>query len=71
MTDTTTNSNIIPYDDEELIAFEDTDDVIEMLFMPHESIHLKDAKVTTSEVTYLGSQLLNKVLLHKVRNKNR
>jgi hypothetical protein len=31
---------------------------------------LKDAKGTTSEVTYLGSQLLDKVLLHKVRNKN-
>ncbi len=38
--------------------------------MLHESILLKDAKGTTSEVTYLGSQLLDKVLLHKVRNTN-
>ncbi len=70
MTDTTTNSNVIPYDDEELIDFEDTDDAINMLFMLHESILLKDATGSTSEVTYLGSQLLDKVLLHKVRNKN-
>ncbi len=46
--DTTTDSNIIPYDDEERIAFEDTDDAINMLFMLHESILLKDAKETTS-----------------------
>ncbi len=70
MTDTTTNSNIIPYDDKELIAFVDTDNAINMLFMIHESILLKVTKGTTSEVTYLGSQLLDKVLLHKVRNKN-
>jgi hypothetical protein len=38
--------------------------------MIHESILLKDAKGTTGEVTYLGSQLLDKVLLHKARNKN-
>jgi len=44
--------------------------VITMLFMLHESILLIDAKGTTGEVTYLGSQLLDKVLLHKVRNKN-
>ncbi len=31
--DTTINSNIIPYDDEELIAFEDTDNAINMLFI--------------------------------------
>jgi hypothetical protein len=68
--DTTTDSNIITYDDKELIAFEDTDDAINVLFMLHESILLKDAKGTTSEVTYLGSQLLDKVLLHKVRNTN-
>jgi hypothetical protein len=54
MSDTTTNSNIILYDDKELIAFEDTDNAINMLFMLHESILLKDAKGTTSEVTYLG-----------------
>jgi hypothetical protein len=70
MMDTTTNSNVIPYDDKELITSEDTDDAINMLFMLHESIHLKDAKGTTSEVTYLGSQLLDKVLLRKVRNTN-
>jgi hypothetical protein len=68
MTDTTANSNVIPYDDKELIAVEDTDDAINMLFMLHESILLKDAKGTTSKVTHLASQLLDKVLLHKVRN---
>jgi hypothetical protein len=47
MMDTTTDSNIIPYDDKELIAFEDTDNAINMLFMLHESILLKDAKGTT------------------------
>jgi hypothetical protein len=70
MTYTTTNSNIIPYDDKVLIAIEDTDNAINMLFMIHESILYKNAKETTSEVTYFGSQLLDKVLLHKVRNKN-
>jgi hypothetical protein len=38
MMDTTTSSNIIPYDEEELIAFEDTDDAINMIFMIHKSI---------------------------------
>jgi hypothetical protein len=71
MMDTTTNSNIIPYDDKELIAFEDTDDAINMILMLHESILLKDAKGTKNEVTYLGSQLLDKIFLHKARNKNR
>ncbi len=70
MTNTTTNSKINTYDDKKLIAFEYTGDAIYMLFMLHESILLKDAKGTTSEVTYLGSQLLDKVLLDKVRNKN-
>jgi hypothetical protein len=70
MTNTTTDSNVIPYDDEELIAFEDANDAINMLFMLHESILLKDAKRTTSEVICLGSQLLDKVLRHKVRNKD-
>jgi hypothetical protein len=41
-----------------------------MLFMLHESILLKDARGTMSEVTYLGSQLSDKVLRHKVRNTN-
>ncbi len=55
MTNTATNSKIIHYDDKELIAFEDADNAINMLFMLHKSILLKDAKGTTSEVTYLGS----------------
>jgi hypothetical protein len=59
---TTTNSNIIPYDDKELIAFEDdADNAINMLFMLCKSILLKDAKGTTSEVTYLGSQVSDEV----------
>ncbi len=70
MKNTTTNLNVIPYDDKELIAFKDADDAINMLFMLHKSILLKDVKGTTSEVTYLFSQLLDKVLWHKVRNKN-
>ena len=70
MMNTTTNSNIIPYDDKELIAFEDANNAINMLFMLHKSILLKDAKETTSEVIYLGSQLSDKDLRHKVRNKN-
>jgi hypothetical protein len=70
MMNTTTNSNVIPYDDKKLIAFEDADNAINMLFMLHKSILLKDAKGTTSEVTYLGSQVSDEVLQHKVRNKN-
>jgi hypothetical protein len=62
MKNTTTNLNVIPYDDKELIAFKDADDAINMLFMLHKSILLKDVKGTTSEVTYLFSQLLDKVL---------
>ncbi len=62
MTDTTTNLNVIPYDDKELIAFEDTDNAINVLFRLHKSILLKDAKGTMSEVRYLGSQLLDEVL---------
>jgi hypothetical protein len=62
MMNTTTNSNVIPYDDKELIDFEDADNVINILFMFHKSILLKDAKGAMSEVTYLGSQLSDKVL---------
>ena len=62
MTNTTTDSNVIPHDDKELIAFKDANNAINMLFMLHISILLKDAKGTTSEVIYLGSQLLDKVL---------
>jgi hypothetical protein len=61
MRNTTTNLNVIPYDDKELIAFKDADNAINMLFMLHKCILLKDAKGTVSEVTYLGSQLLDEV----------
>jgi hypothetical protein len=70
MMDTTANLSIIPFDDEELIAFENTDDAVNMLFMLCGSILLNNAKGTTSEVIYLGLQLLDEVLLCKVRNKN-
>jgi hypothetical protein len=62
MTNTTTDLNVIPYDDKELIAFEDADDAINMLFMLHKSILMKDAKGSTREVTYLDSQLSDEVL---------
>jgi len=62
MTNTTTNLNVIHYDDKVLNAFEDANNVINIIFMLHTSILLKDAKGTTSEVIYLGSQLSDKVL---------
>ncbi len=66
-------SNIIPVESQELSAdsLDDTDGIaINMFFMPHENIILKDSKGITQEVMYLGPQYLDEILEHKVWNRN-
>ena len=66
-------SNIIPFESQELSAdsLVDADNnAINMLFMPHENIILKDGKGITQEVTCLGPQYLDEFLQHKVWNRN-
>ncbi len=66
-------SNVIPFESQELVddSLDDSDnDAINMLFMLHENIILKDGKGITQEVSYLGLQFSDEILQHKVRNKN-
>jgi hypothetical protein len=71
--ETSKPSNIIPFESQEQSAdsLHDTDDdTINMLFMLHENIILKDGKGITQEVTYLGPQYSDEILQHKVWNRN-
>jgi hypothetical protein len=71
--ETSKPSNIIPFESEALSddSLDDTDNnPINMLFMLHETIILKDGKGITPEVTYLGPQYLDEILQHKVWNRN-
>jgi hypothetical protein len=71
--ETSKPSNIISFESQELSAdsLNDADkDAINMLFMLHESIILRDGKGITQEVTYLGPEYLDKILRHKVWNRN-
>ena len=66
-------SHIIPFESQEFVddSLDDSeDDAINMLFMIHENIIMRDGKGITREVTYLGPQFSDEILQHKVRNKN-
>jgi hypothetical protein len=66
-------SNIIPFESQELFtdSLNDAEDnTINMLFMLHENIILKDSKGITREVMYLGPQYWDEILQHKVQNRN-
>ena len=64
-------SNLIPFDDDELFqqSTEDEED-INMLFMTNETINFKDGKGINREVTYLGPNLSDGILKHKIRTRN-
>ncbi len=71
--ETSKPSNIVLFESQELSSdsLDDADDdAINMLFMLHENIILKDGKGITREVTYLGPQYLDEILQHKVQNRN-
>ncbi len=74
MTEPTNNSShVIPFEKQELLddSFNDFDnDAINMPFMLHENVILKDGKGITQEVMYLGPQFSDEILQHKVCNKN-
>ena len=60
--------NVIPFESQELAdgSLDDSDDnAINMLFMLHENIILKDGKGITQEVSYLGPQFSDEILQHK------
>jgi len=66
-----TTGNYIPFDDDELFqqTTEDEED-INMLFMANETINFKDGKGINRDVTYLGPDLSNGILKHKIRTRN-
>ncbi len=71
--ETSKPSNIIPFESQELSADsrDDSDNnAINMLFMLHENIILKDGKGITWEVMFLGPQNSDEILQHKVWNRN-
>jgi hypothetical protein len=71
--ETIKHSTIIPFESQELSAdsLNDADnDAINMLFMLHEKIILKDGKEITQEVTYLGPQYSDEILQQKIQNRN-
>jgi hypothetical protein len=78
VTDSTAESSskpthVIPFESQEFVddSLDDSDnDAINMLFMLHENIILKDGKGITREVTYLGPLFSDEILQHKVRSKN-
>ncbi len=73
ISETSKPSNIIPFETQELStdSLNDAyDNTINMLFMLHKNILLKDSKGITQEVTYLGPQYLDEILQHKVWYRN-
>jgi hypothetical protein len=66
-----TTGNYIPFDDDELFqqTTEDEED-INMLFMTNETINFKDGKGIHRDVTYLGPNLSDGILKHKIRTRN-
>jgi hypothetical protein len=69
--DTTHPSNIIPFDGDkvqQLIENDDKDN--NMLFMYNETVIFKDGNGINQEVTYLGPNLSDEILKHKIRTRN-
>ena len=63
------SSNTISFDDDEVqpIQASEDEEEINMLFMLNETILFKDEKEITREVTYLGPNLSEGVLKHRIR----
>ena len=63
------SSNIIPFDNVKVqpIQASEDEEEINMLFMLDETILFKDEKGITREVTYLGPNLSEGVLKHRIR----
>ncbi len=63
------SSNTFPFDDEKVqpIQASQDEEKINMLFMLNETILFKDGKGITREVTYLGPNLSEGVLKHRIR----
>ncbi len=63
------SSNTIPFVDEEVqpIQASQDEEEINMLFMLNETILFKDRKGITREVAYLGPNLSEGVLKHRIR----
>ena len=63
------SSNTIPLDDDKVqpIQASQDEEEINMLFMLNETILFKDGKGITREVTYLGPNLPEGVLKHRIR----
>ncbi len=63
------SSNTIPFDDDKVqpIQVSQDEEEINMLFMLNETILFKDGKGITREVTYLGPNLPEGVLKHRIR----
>ncbi len=66
------SSNTIPFDDDKVqpIQASEDEEEINMRFMLNESILFKDGKGITREVTYLGPNLSEGVLKHRIRTQN-
>jgi hypothetical protein len=65
--DASCTSRFIPFDDNELLqqSTEEEDD-INMLFMSNETVIFKNSKGINREVTYLGPNLSDGILKHKI-----
>ncbi len=66
------SSNTISFDDDEVqpIQASEDEEEINMLFMLNETILFKDRKGITREVTYLGPNLSEGVLKHRIRTQH-
>ncbi len=69
--ESTNNSNVIPFEDNEIHGFtqEDEED-INMLFMINKTVYFKDGQGINQEVTYLGPIHSDGTLKHKIRTRN-
>jgi hypothetical protein len=65
-------SNFIPFNEDELLHQSTTEEEgdINMLFMSNEKVIFKDGKGINWEVTYLGPNLSDGILKHKIRTQN-
>ncbi len=69
--ESTDNSNVIPFEDNEIHGFKQEDEEdINMLFMTNETVLFKDGQGINQEVTYLGPIHSNGTLKHKIWTRN-
>jgi hypothetical protein len=68
---TTHPSNIIPFDNDKVQQLMENDDKdINMLLISNEAVIFKDGKWINQEVTYLGPNLSDGILKHKIQTRN-